>query len=261
MTESAIELGSVLGAPIVAGLLALLTHIPLGQQVLRRGIVFIDLAIAQIAAIGVLVTTGHTADSNPSGWAGMIAALLAALLGAGFVAWLARTWPAQREALIGLVYVGGAAAAMLWVSSDPHGAQKLRALLAGDILWVRADALWPLAVGSLLFLALNRVRPDALLRDAVFYPAFAILISLSVPVLGLYLVFAALIAPAVGANRLLETLFPTARWLPYLLGAIGLTVGLLASYFLDYPSGPTIVLAMIAAAAVSSALAAVRLRG
>ena len=138
MMDSAVELASVLAAPLVAGLLALLTHVPLGEQVLRRGIVFIDLAIAQIAALGVLAAgSGGGVDSSAAWWAGSLAALAGALL----VAWLARRWPDQREALIGLVYVGGAAAAMLWVSADPHGAQKLRALLAGDILWVRLIAM------------------------------------------------------------------------------------------------------------------------
>ncbi|MBU6191382.1 MAG: metal ABC transporter permease, partial [Betaproteobacteria bacterium] len=133
MIDLALELGAVLAPPFIAGILALLTHVPLGEQVLRRGIVFIDLAIAQIAALGVLATSGWTTDTSPSWWAGTLAALAGALL----VASLARRWPEQREALIGLVYVGGAAAAILWMSADPHGAQKLRALLAGDILWVR----------------------------------------------------------------------------------------------------------------------------
>jgi zinc/manganese transport system permease protein len=257
MIDTALEVGAVLAAPLVAGLLALISHVPLGEQVLQRGIVFIDLAIAQIAALGVLVATGTAVDAPPAWWAGTLAALLAA----GFVAWLARVWPAQREALIGLVYVGGAAAAILWVSSDPHGAQKLRALLAGDILWVRTDALLPLAVGTALFALLLALRPDALRRDRLFYPAFAALISLSVPVLGLYLVFAMLIAPALGARSRPTPPAGIVRALPYLLGMAGLVTGLAASYRFDTPSGPTIVLATILVSAVSSALSAVRLRG
>ncbi len=257
MIESALELGTVLAAPFIAGILALLTHVPLGEQVLRRGIVFIDLAIAQIAALGVLATSGWTTDTSPTWWAGTLAALAGALL----VASLARRWPEQREALIGLVYVGGAAAAILWVSADPHGAQKLRALLAGDILWVRTESLWPLALGSALFWVVTVLKPKAFDHDALFYPAFAILVSLSVPVLGLYLVFAALIAPALGASPLRQANHPLGRWAAFAIGLIGLLTGLTGSYLVDYPSGPTVVLALIATATVSGALAAVRLRG
>lgn len=253
MMDGVLELGAVLAAPFMAGLLVLLSHVPLGEQVLRRGIVFIDLAIAQIAALGVLVAAGW---GNGSFWVGTAAALA----GAALVAWLARTWPEQREALIGLVYVGGAAAAVLWVSTDPHGAQRLRALLAGDILWVGTNSLWLLAAGTAPFAALRLRRGAALNRDAVFYPTFAILVSLSVPVLGLYLVFAVLIAPTLGASRLRQAGHPRARWAAYAIGVIGLLTGLAGSYLLDTPSGPAIVLALIATAAVSSALAAVRLR-
>jgi len=257
MIENATELGSILAAPFAAGLLALLTHVPLGEQVLRRGIVFIDLAIAQMAALGVLAASGWSTDPSPVWWAGSLAALASAIV----VAWLARRWPERREALIGLVYVGGAALAILWVSADPHGAQKLRALLAGDILWVRVESLWPLAAGSALFAVATRLQPAALDRDALFYPTFALLISLSVPVLGLYLVFAALIAPALGASALRQAGNPRARWAAYAIGLIGLLAGLAGSFWLDCPSGPTVVLALIATAAVSGALAAVRLRG
>ena len=258
MMDSAVELASVLAAPLVAGLLALLTHVPLGEQVLRRGIVFIDLAIAQIAALGVLAAgSGGGVDSSAAWWAGSLAALAGALL----VAWLARRWPDQREALIGLVYVGGAAAAMLWVSADPHGAQKLRALLAGDILWVRLESLWPLAAGSALFALMSYLRPAALDHDAVFYPTFALLVSLSVPILGLYLVFAALIAPALSASALRRAGHPHARRAAYGVGVAGLLAGLAGSFWLDYPSGPGVVLALIATATVWGALAAVRLRG
>ena len=258
MMDSPVELASVLAGPIAAGLLALLTHVPLGEQVLRRGIVFIDLAIAQIAALGVLAAgSGGAADSSTAWWAGSLAALAGALL----VAWLARRWPDQREAMIGLVYVGGAAAAMLWISADPHGAQKLRALLAGDILWVRIESLWPLAVGSALFALMSYLRPAALDRDAVFYPTFALLVSLSVPILGLYLVFAALIAPALGASSLRRAGHPSARRAAYAVGVVGLLAGLAGSFWLDYPSGPGVVLALIATATVWGALAAVRLRG
>src|SRR5690606_17842992 len=134
----------LLAAPLAPGLLALATHLPLGMQVLRRGIVFIDLAVAQFAALGAPVA-GHQAGGAAATAAGSGFALAAAALGAG----LGARWPRRREAPIGLVYVGGAAASVLWVSFAPHGAQARARTLAGDVLWVDWAGMAPLAVASL----------------------------------------------------------------------------------------------------------------
>ena len=229
---------SVLGWPLAAGVLVLLSHVPLGVQVLRRGIVFIDLAVAQVAALGVLVAGSLTASAAVASMAG----IGAALAGAGLVAALSRAWPERREALIGLVYVAGAVAALLWVSADPHGGQKLASLLAGDVLWVLPEQLVGLAGATAGFLLLHRVKGEAFWNGAAFYPAFAVLVSLSVPLLGLYLVFATLIVPAlaVAAGRL--------RHVPagLVMGGLAYGAGLLASLAWDLPSGPCVVLALMA---------------
>lgn len=228
---------SVLGWPLAAGVLVLLSHVPLGVQVLRRGIVFIDLAIAQVAALGVLMVGSLTAQAGLSALAGVVSALA----GAGLVAWLSRAWPERREALIGLVYVAGAAAALLWVSADPHGGQKLASLLAGDVLWVLPGQLALLAAATAVFLVLHRVWGPAFWNGSAFYPAFAVLVSLSVPLLGLYLVFATLIVPALAV---------VARgrraWSGVLGGSLAYAAGLLASLVWDLPSGPCVVLALMA---------------
>lgn len=242
---------SILLLPLVAGVLALLTHVPLGEQVLRRGIVFIDLAIAQVAALGVLVASSLS-DSEVVAW---LAGTVAALAGAGFVAWLSARWPARREALIGLVYVAGAVIALLWVSADPRGAQKLSAMLSGDVLWVDAARLAPLAVATLPFLVLHALRPQPWADARVFYPCFAVLVSLSVPLLGLYLVFATLIVPALAFGS-------RARgWAALGLGTASYAAGLLASLWWDLPSGPCVVLAlMLAGTAVAASRRAATLR-
>lgn len=233
---------SVLATPAAAGLLALLSHVRLGEQVLRRGIVFIDLAIAQVAALGVLMAATLTDSPGLSSLAGG----LAALAGAGLVAWLGRCWPARREALIGLVYVAGAVSALLWVSADPHGSQKLAAMLSGDVLWTTWSGLLPLAIATLLFLLADAWKPGLWTHSSVFYPCFAILVSLSVPLLGLYLVFATLIVPALAmparaASRRFD------RHAPIALGSLAYGAGLLASLRWDLPSGPCIVLALMLA--------------
>ena len=228
---------SILLLPLAAGVLALLTHVPLGEQVLRRGIVFIDLAIAQVAALGVLVASSLIDDAALAWLAGTGAALCGAVL----VAWLSHRWPARREALIGLVYVAGAVLALLWVSADPRGGQKLSAMLSGDVLWVDAMRLLPLAVATLPFLVLHQWKPRLWARGRVFYPCFAVLVSLSVPLLGLYLVFATLIVPALvfgGGTR-------TAAARAIGFGIAAYAAGLLASLWWDLPSGPCIVLALM----------------
>ncbi|MFN3295790.1 metal ABC transporter permease [Caldimonas sp.] len=230
---------SVLGWPLAAGVLVLLSHVPLGLQVLRRGIVFIDLAVAQVAALGVLIADSLTGgDCTVSALAGV----LAALAGAALVAALSRTWPERREALIGLVYVAAAVAALLWVSADPHGGQKLAAVLAGDVLWVLPEQLAVLAAATAVFLVLHRVGGATLWDGPAFYPAFAVLVSLSVPLLGLYLVFATLIVPALAVAARLGR-----AWAGVLLGALAQAAGLLASLTWDLPSGPCVVLALMAA--------------
>ena len=90
---------ALLGPPLAAGLLVLATHIPLGRRVLARGIVFLDLAIAQFAGLGVIVA--HVADCD-SGWGTQLVAFAAALAGAALLAWSDRRWPQRQEALISL---------------------------------------------------------------------------------------------------------------------------------------------------------------
>src|SRR5574341_242115 len=105
-----LELSIVLPA-LLAGLLVTATHVPLGMQVLERGIVFIDLAVAQVAGVGVIL-----ADSlgfEPTGVAVQIAAVSAALAGALLLTWTERLWPDVQEAVIGVVFVLASSAAVL----------------------------------------------------------------------------------------------------------------------------------------------------
>lgn len=225
--------------PLAAGLLALLSHMPLGRQVLARGIVFIDLAIAQVTGLGALAAQHLWHGAH--GTALTLAATAAALLGAAAVAGLGSAWPERQEALIGLLYVGSASLAVLLVSTDPHGAQKLASLLSGDVLWTTWAALWPLAVVTALFLLALRRWPALMQHDAAFYGSFALLVSLSLPLLGLYLVFVTLIVPALAAQRHPQA----ARRVALGVGTAGYALGLALSWYGDLPSGPAVVLALI----------------
>ncbi len=218
-----------IAAPAVALVVACVLLVPLGAEVLRRGVVFLDLAVAQVAAMGVLLATIGTETSSAATIT--LAAMAASLLGAAVVGWLARSWPGHREALIGLVYVASSAAAVIVVASDPHGRERLSSMLAADVLWVSWPAVLALAGVAIGVAALFAWRRVLLVRDGVFYPVFAISLAAAVQTLGLYLVFALLIGPALWTWRGLD-----------LRGAIGLGIlaglgGLALSWALDWPSG------------------------
>ena len=125
---------SILWPALVAGILVVLSHVPLGQQVLRRGIVFIDLAIAQVAGLGVIAA--QTFGTELQGWRTQAAAVAAALLGALLLTWTERKRPEVQEAMIGVLFVLASTAQILLLANNPHGGEELKDLLAGQILWV-----------------------------------------------------------------------------------------------------------------------------
>jgi zinc/manganese transport system permease protein len=233
MSTDALDL-SILGPALLAGLLVLGTHVPLGMQVLRRGIVFIDLAIAQVAGLGVIAA--DWLGWEPQGWAVQAAALAAALLGALLLTWTERRWPAIQEALIGSLFVLAATGATLLLAGNPHGGEHLKDLLVGQILWVSNTQLLSMALVTAAVLALWLAMGKELGRIG-FYLTFALSVTASVQLVGVYLVFASLIIPALTVRRLAKGAIPVA----YLVGTVGYGLGLSASAVLDLPSGPVVV--------------------
>lgn len=253
MNAAALDL-AILGLPFVAGLLVLATHVPLGMQVLDRGIVFIDLAIAQIAGLGVIA-----ADALGFGAQGLVmqaAAVSAALLGAALLTWTERRVAQQQEALIGVLFVLAACVELLVLANNPHGGEHLKDLLVGQILWVSPDSLIPVAIlyAAALFLWFA-LRGQ--LGQIGFYVLFALVVTQSVQLVGIYLVFASLIVPALAAR-----LFPESTRLivGYTVGIIGYGAGLIASSLFDLPTGATIVVALVAVFAAVTLLRAPRAR-
>lgn len=222
--------------PCLALCAAILTLIPMGVQVLTRGVVFIDLAVAQAAAAAAIWSTLWL--HHPDSLSTQFIAVLGALLCSFIVAIIAKKWPGQREALIGLMYVLGACLALLGARLDPHGRDRLLALLASDILWAGWEQVAILSVCAIVVSILYFKYSDLLKKDLCFYPVFAIVASLAVQVLGLFLVFAILIAPA---------LWVKSGWKIH--GVIVLTilvsgVGLWSSWMFDLPSGVCVALSM-----------------
>jgi len=228
---------SILWPAFAAGLLVTATHVPLGAQVLSRGIVFIDLAIAQIAGLGVILAA--SLGLEPQGWVTQVCALVSALAGALLLTWTEKRWPDVQEAIIGVTFVLAASGALLLVASNPHGAEHLSELLIGQILWVSP---WQIALVALVYATLLAVWfvHGARIGRIGFYVLFACTVTLSVQLVGLYLVFTTLIVPALAVRRLARHRLAVA----YALSATGYALGLAVSTLYDLPSGPAVVWAM-----------------
>lgn len=246
-----------LAAPFAACLLlgAILGY--LGIHVILRRVIFVDLALAQIAALGTLV--GFLMGHEPASGASLAYSLGAALVGAAVLSWTrVRHERVPQEAFIGTTYVVASALAILLADRAPEGAEHIKELLAGSILWVT----WPAVFRDLLVFAgmgllhyLLRARftlisedPDEAFRrgvsvrlwDFLFYATFGGVITLAVSVGGVLLVFTYLVAPAIlavafsdGWHRRLAIAWGTS----FLASALGLA----ASFQWDLPSGPAVV--------------------
>ena len=236
---------SIVFPAFVACLLVLSTHVPLGTEVLRRGIIFIDLAIAQVAGLGVIAA--DTMGWEAEGLMVQVAAVSAALVAAYILHWTDKHWPDIQEALIGASFVLAATAGLLLLAGNPHGGEHLKELLVGQVLWVTYEQLIPVAVISVLVLGAWYWMRDHL-QGFGFYALFAFAVTASVQLVGIYLVFAFLIIPALAtrhiARRSLRILCG------YLVGIVGSLTGLVLSVTLDYPAGAVIVWSLAALALV-----------
>jgi len=228
---------SIVWPALLAGLLVTATHVPLGIQVLKRGIVFIDLAVAQIAGLGVIVA--DRLGFEPQGAAAQVAALGAALGGALLLNWTDKRWPEVQEAVIGVSFIVAANAAILLLATNPHGAENLKDLLVGQILWADPARLGLIALLYAAILAAWFGLGERIGRVG-FYLLFAFVVTASVQLVGVYLVFTTLIVPALATRRLVRGRLAVC----YLLGALGYAVGLGISLFSDLPPGPLIVCVM-----------------
>jgi zinc/manganese transport system permease protein len=233
-----IELSILLPA-FIAGLLVLATHIPFGMKVLERGVIFADLAVAQIAGLGVIIAALLNLSDQP-----LLVQLIAAasaLCGAALLAWIESRLADVKEACIGLTFVLSASGGILLMSRDVHAGEHLKDLLVGQILWVSSNQLIATALLTAILLVLwqwTKLKT----RNLGFYGLFALAVTASVQLVGVYLVFASLIVPALATYRIKQhrTLYAFA------VGISGYAVGLLLSAWFDLPSGATVVWAMAA---------------
>ena len=230
------DLSIVLPA-FVAGLLVLATHIPFGMKVLERGVIFADLAVAQIAGLGIILT--GLLDLTEQPFVVQLIAAASALCGAALLAWIEQKLPEVKEACIGLTFVLAASGGILLMSHDVHSGEHLKDLLVGQILWVNNNQLIATALLTAVLLALwqwSKLKTHTL----GFYTLFALAVTASVQLVGVYLVFASLIVPALATYRIQQRRMVVA----FAIGITGYAIGLLLSAWFDLPSGATIVWAL-----------------
>lgn len=228
---------SILGPAFTAGLLVVSTHVPLGRQVLARGIIFIDLAIAQIAGLGVIAA--HTFGWEAGGWMVQITAFSAALTGALILYWCERRWPEIQEAIIGTAFILAASTGILMLAGNPHAGENIKELMVGQILWVDYQRLPAIAglYALVLFFWFGIARHG---QQLLFYLLFALTVTASVQLVGVYLVFASLIIPALAVRKAGNR----GLWIAYGLGTAGYAIGLVSSALFDMPAGAVIVLTL-----------------
>ena len=214
---------SILAPAFLAGVIVLLTHIPLGREVIKRGIIFIDLAIAQIAGMGVIIAFQFGWEMH--GMEAQVAAVISALAGAWILHSLEKRAGEHLEALIGISFVLAATASLLLLANNPHGGEHIKELLVGQILWVDWSQVFYAAVVALV-VVITWFRYKHKIGNIGFYILFAVSITSSVQLIGVYLVFTSLIVPALAASRYSEK---PALVLAFSIGISGYFSGLIAS--------------------------------
>jgi zinc/manganese transport system permease protein len=243
--------------PLAACLVIVAIHSYLGLHVIAREVIFVDLSLAQMAALGsaVAILAGSQPDSN----AAFAYALAFTSLGAGMFA-LTREQRGRvpQEAIIGIVYVVASAAAILVADRTPRGGEAIKDILVGSLLWVT----WPvilrlaaiyLAIGVFHWILRRRFltisfHPEIAIAngwrikwwDFLFYLSFGIVITFSVPIAGVLLVFSFLVVPAAIAFQFTRRQGVLAI-ISWVAGAVASAAGLLVSFRFDLPTGPMVV--------------------
>lgn len=243
--------------PIVACVLLPWLLVYLGLHVVQRGIIFVDIAMAQMASLGICVAILCHIDLHS--WVAFAIALGFTLAGAAIFSFTGkRSSQVPQEAIIGIAYVVAAATAVLLLSRAAEGDEEIKQMLVGNILLVSPAEVWIcfavfLAVGAVHFLLRRHFLLVSYDRaaayqagvrvrwwDFLFYALFGLVVTIFVRIAGVLLVFSYLIVPAVCGitmarrigNRLLV------GWAIALVGGVG---GLFASFWWDLPSGAAIV--------------------
>lgn len=255
-----IDMLQFMAAPFSACLVLVGLHAYVGIHVIERRILFVDLAVAQFAAMGAVVgfAFGHHPGEPGSTAFSLVFAVIAAAL---FALTRVRHEKLPQEAIIGITFVVASAVTILVADRAPEGAEHIKETLSGSLLWVT----WPAVLKVLViyavlglvhwllrerFLLISRDPAEAWRRgwkvrwwDFVFYLVFGVMITFSVEVGGILMVFAYLVIPACVAILLHAGMWARLA-LGWTVGALGSALGLIGSYYLDMPTGPAVVVVL-----------------
>jgi zinc/manganese transport system permease protein len=212
-------------------------HSYYGLHIIERGIIFTDLGIGQMAALGAAVSI-LLLDGNYM----YPVSLVFSLLGAFLIA-LSTKRTRNHEAFIGLLYAFGMSAAVIALSRAPRGGEQMEHLVAADILFVSMPAVLKtaalyVAIGAVLWFGLGRLRGTW--RELVFFGTFSITVTSSVNLAGVLVVFSILVAPAFIVSHMKRS-FRAKLLLAWAIGTVLNLIAIVASYFLDLPTGYTVV--------------------
>jgi len=227
----------------MASLIVLAAHAPLGIEVLKRGIVFIDLATAQVVGLAIILLGLWLEEPNSIVRQGVTfgAGVLIAL----FFRWIERQSPDEQEAVIGSSFIVAASAGLLVLANDPHGGKALNEVLSGQILFISWGDIATFLPVYGIFVIVWFIAPR-LRSGTSFFILFALVITSSVQLVGVYVVFASLILPALAARKGKGYVL----WRAYTSGAVAVIVAILISAAADLPAGPFLALCFAVSAAV-----------
>jgi len=256
-----------MGAPIAACLLLTLIFSYFGCHVLKREIIFIDLSLAQLAALGTTVAFVLQMELDSPG--SLALSLLFIVAGAAFFSYTrSLNLNIPLEAVIGIVYVVGASVALLLASRMPHGAEHLKSLLNGSVLWINWTGVLRifcviLLVGMVHWITWkkksvqSRIHKNSFekfsqywISDFLFYITLGLVIVFSVRTAGVFLIFTFLIIPAVCGALFSQSMIKQFI-IGSVIGVLASFLGLLLSFHLDQPTGATLVCTFGAAFFVS----------
>ena len=244
-------------APFAASLILTGIHAYLGVHVVERGVIFVDLALAQIAALGAVLAVVYGMDPH-GGWSYWISLGFTFLGAAIFAVARTRRGHIPQEAFIGIAYAVASAMAILLMSKATGETEHLKDMLVGNILavsWaeVRKTALLYGVVGlfhymfrkNFLLISMNHEKAESLginvrLWDFLFYASFGFVVTSSVAIAGVLLVFCYLIVPSVGAMLFADRIGPRLA-IGWTMGTLVSALGCYLSVLLDTPTGATIV--------------------
>ena len=231
------EMIYVIGPALLICSMIVLTHVPLGIEVLKRGIIFIDLAVAQIAGLGLIATNFLFYEPHPL--LPQLVALTCAILAGLFFHKVEIKIPKQQEAIIGVTFILAASLAILLLADHPNGGEEIRHLLSGQILFVTWQDIVKHTPIYVLILAVWFFKKEY--RNNIgFYLLFALAVTSSVQMVGIYVVFASLILPALAVINISNP-----YKLGWLCGIISVIAGIFLATFFDAPAGPLIVISYV----------------